>query len=142
MNKEQYRIIPKLDGSVARGGLEPGDIMMKQIYHIELAGTFITAGQAFDSSKTTDTAIYLPFLVSSGSGSGLGLTLETIYAVNIITAKTNHIISGMLIRGSNPATSKSLSIVLPDGVTPVTKKTVIGLFRWHLQCPLWVGSRH
>ena len=45
MEVEQWLSLPPLDGSVARGGLQPGDIMMKQIYHIELAGTIITAGQ-------------------------------------------------------------------------------------------------
>ena len=45
MTPEQWLSMPELDGTVAHGSLEAGDIVMKQLYHIELAGAFITVGQ-------------------------------------------------------------------------------------------------
>jgi len=46
MKREQWEQLPLLDGKSHFGGLMPGDVMMKQIYHFEMTGAFITAGQA------------------------------------------------------------------------------------------------
>src|SRR5260221_12670382 len=45
---EQWLSMPELDGTVAHGSLEAGDVVIKQPNNIELAGAFFTASQKKD----------------------------------------------------------------------------------------------